>query len=102
LYCDVKKSSSPFFVRGSIQRIALNNSIQQQLKQAQLAEYQIYIEHQIWYDAIDSLARLRSKNPTDATLQTAWQNLLDANGINIQIDSTVSFAGDIQQILTNN
>jgi hypothetical protein len=82
IYCDQKKESFAFYVEGVIQRTNLNATINQKLQTASLSQQVgIYAENSIWHEAITILAQLRQKNPTDASLQAEWQNLLE--GINL-------------------
>jgi hypothetical protein len=77
VYCDAKKSSSPVFVEGGIQRVALSGTIAQRLKTASPQQkVDLYAASGIWYDALTLLADLRLANPADPSLQSSWAKLL--------------------------
>jgi hypothetical protein len=77
VYCDAKKSSSPVFVEGGIQRVALSRAIAHQLTTASPQQkVDLYAAKGIWYDALTLLADLRLANPTDPSYQATWAKLL--------------------------
>lgn len=66
-----------YAVDGWIQRVNLNSTLNQQLKQASPGQQvRLYAANGIWFDALTTLAELRLANPTDAKLLKDWQQLL--------------------------
>jgi hypothetical protein len=74
------------FVTGTIQRIALNPTRLQQIEQASPTQrIMLYQDDNIWYDPLALLFELRRAHPDDASLNTAWREFLQLNGIDIVI-----------------
>jgi hypothetical protein len=90
LYCDRQQSSSPTFVQGWVQRVALTPELENQLQ-----EDIIYAAQQVWYDAIAHLARRRLANPTDTQLENNWNRLLKAKGVNIELPNSEPIVGNV-------
>ncbi|NEQ29000.1 MAG: DUF928 domain-containing protein [Microcoleus sp. SIO2G3] len=95
LYCDRQQSSSPIFVQGWVQRIALTPEIERQLKAAKPREDEVYAANRIWFDAIAHLADLRRTNPTDAALDRGWINLLSAKGVDLALPNQTPIVGGV-------
>ena len=88
LYCQPPEastsdaSSNPSIsVEGWMDRVQPTPKLEEQLKAATEPEYAIYTNHLIWYDALDSLAKLRIAQPTNTKLVDEWTNLLRLKGI---------------------
>lgn len=76
VYCNAE---DPSFVDGWVQRVPGNPSQISPLEQATPQEIvAVYTKDGIWHEAVTSLARLRSKNPEDATLKEEWAKLLQS------------------------
>ena len=95
LYCDPQKSSSPKFVQGWVQRIALDPALESQLKSAAPREDAVYAANRIWYDALDHLANLRLTNPADTRLEDGWNELLKAKGVGLEIPDSEGMVGSV-------
>jgi hypothetical protein len=83
LYCGQKPSSTPVFVEGWVQRIALTSELEKQLKAAITRDYAVYSANGIWYDAVASLATLRLANTQNALLNGEWADLLGSRGVGL-------------------
>ncbi|MCL6753176.1 DUF928 domain-containing protein [Nostoc sp. CCCryo 231-06] len=82
IYCgDVGKTSDNFYVDGFVQRQALTQALDSQLKTAKPREYIAYSANNIWYDTLTNLGQLRRANPQDATINKDWIDLLNAIGL---------------------
>ncbi|MEH2079819.1 MAG: DUF928 domain-containing protein [Nostoc sp.] len=82
IYCgDPEKTSDNFYVDGFVQRQALTETLNSQLKSAKPKEYIVYSANNIWYDAVTNLGQQRRTNPQNATLNQDWVNLLNAVGL---------------------
>lgn len=83
LYCDRDKSSSPIYVRGWVQRVALQPQQQKQLNVATSPRQRIafYAENDIWYSRLTELAKLKQANPQNQILATDWFQLLGNVGL---------------------
>lgn len=96
LYCDADKSSSPVFVQGWVKRVSSNPSIEAQLINNPKASHLVYANHQIWWDALATLAELRMANPTDSNLAQDWNALLNAKGVQLELPSSLPFSGPVK------
>lgn len=74
LNCDAE---SPMYVQGGIERIPLNPNLAKQLASATpTGQADLYIKNNLWYDAVNIIAKLYRTNPTDNNTKSAWINLL--------------------------
>lgn len=82
LLLDKLDRSGNTFVTGWIKRIEPNSEIKQKLGTALPQAYPtIYATNGIWYETLDSLAKLRCTSPNDAVLASNWQSLLQQVGL---------------------
>ena len=73
-----RRGQRPMFVDGWIQRTPIDRALNTQLEQATpTGKVSLYAENGLWYDAIASLANLRTAKPQDAAVTQDWQTLLD-------------------------
>ncbi len=73
---------APALVEGWIQRSAINPTLISQLHKATPRQrIALYAANGIWYNALTTLAELRSANPQDATLSQEWVSLLHSVGL---------------------
>lgn len=79
VYCH---PTTPVFVEGWIERIALDRALAGQLEAATPREQiALYAEQGIWYEAIANLAELRQREPEDPQLLEDWYSLLESVGL---------------------
>ncbi len=77
IYCQESTLESDYsFVDAWIERIPLSTELKTQLETNERAEYQIYRDRQVWYDALTSLGHKLKTNSDDNELKTDWVNLL--------------------------
>ena len=70
------------YVTGWIKRIEPNSELQQKLGTAPRQEQPaIYAKNGIWYEALASLAELRCASPSDSTITSDWESLLQQVGL---------------------
>lgn len=70
-------SETPPYVRGGIERVAINPGLASRLATASpLEQATLYQENDIWYDAITAIARLHRAQPDDPAVSAAWTDLL--------------------------
>lgn len=82
LLLDKVDRSSNRFVTGWIKRIEPNSELRQKLGTASHQAYPaVYANNGIWYEALDSIAKLRCTSPTDSVLASNWQSLLQQVGL---------------------
>ncbi|MBD2387103.1 DUF928 domain-containing protein [Cylindrospermum sp. FACHB-282] len=82
LYCQEADSEAGYFyVDAWIQRVTLTPELQMKLKQNKYPEYTVYIDHNIWYDALTSLGKLVSANPQNNNIKMNWVKLLSSVGL---------------------
>lgn len=69
-------------VDGWVQLTNLNSSLSASIEQAtSLRKVALYAENGIWFDALTTLAELRSSHSKDATLTAEWTSLLKSVGL---------------------
>lgn len=73
----VCNSGQSFDVGGSVKRVSPTSAITN--------DYQSYLDNRIWYDALTNLAERRRQNPQDPTLKQAWVDLLEAEGVGLEM-----------------
>jgi hypothetical protein len=74
-----RNGQRPMFVDGWVQRIEIDNNLSEQIDRATSTEkVSLYANNGLAYDAISTLASLRSTKPQDTGLSQEWQNLLDS------------------------
>lgn len=77
IYCGESIPDSDYsFVDAWIERIPLSPDLKNQLQTTNLADYLIYRDRHIWYDALTSLGQRIKTNPNDNKLKTDWVDLL--------------------------
>ncbi len=99
LYCG-QKSSTPVFVEGWVQRVALTSQLEQQLKTT-TEDYAVYWAGGIWYDAVDRLAKLRLADTKNVLLNREWVELLESRGVGLNQLAQESMVGEVRYYLTN-
>lgn len=79
LTCDSDEPSNNLLTEGWLQRVVLDETVQQQLQSASLRERAaIYAREGVWYDALSTLMMLRQSQPNNAALTKDWQSLLES------------------------
>jgi Domain of Unknown Function (DUF928) len=79
VYCH---PTTPVFVGGWIQRIALDRALESQIEAATPREQiALYAENGIWYEALSNLAEQRQLEPEDPQLIEDWNSLLESVGL---------------------
>lgn len=83
VYCnDPQHLYEPTFIDGLIRREPLERDRQQALAQATPNErFLLYAQERLWYDTLTALAEARRADPTNAQLQSAWEDVLQ--GVNL-------------------
>ncbi|NJM18252.1 MAG: DUF928 domain-containing protein [Richelia sp. RM2_1_2] len=83
LYCKPDKSSIPIYVRGWVQRVALEPLQQKQLIATYSPEqrFAFYIQNDIWYSALTELVKLKQANPKNQMIAKYWLQLLNSVGL---------------------
>lgn len=77
VYCDPAKPSNSVFVKGTIQRVNLDPSLQNRLQEATpIEQAKIYAANGIWFEAFNTLAKLYYTDSNQKSIATAWVNLL--------------------------
>ncbi|TBR59996.1 hypothetical protein B4U84_03595 [Westiellopsis prolifica IICB1] len=78
LYCSKERLLNPIFVRGWVQKIAIQPNLKALLKSDTKSRQHvaIYAENGIWYSALSELAQLRLNEPKNPILLKDWANLL--------------------------
>jgi hypothetical protein len=79
LICNSQDRSKDIPVKGWVQRVSLTQTVDGQLKRLSPRDrLSIYSRYGIWFDALTTLADLRSCHPNDKSLFNSWTNLLEA------------------------
>ncbi|MEN9216949.1 MAG: DUF928 domain-containing protein [Gloeomargarita sp. HHBFW_bins_162] len=80
--CDPKDRTADLYVQGWVQRVAMPDSLQQQLQKAPASEHPyIYASAGLWHETLASLMELRQAQPGNANLQADWMSLLSMEGL---------------------
>ncbi|WP_250123478.1 DUF928 domain-containing protein [Chroococcidiopsis sp. CCMEE 29] len=83
LYCEPQQASTPIFVEGWVQRVALTPTLKSHLLAAKARDYAVYAANGVWYDALTHLSQLRRTNGANAKLDDKWADLLNAKGVGL-------------------
>ena len=78
----VGENEEPFVaLEGWLHRLPLDSNLQHQLATvSQEDRYQVYLQNNLLYDALNHLAQRRMKQPNNSQLATAWNQLLTELG----------------------
>ncbi|MFE1747749.1 DUF928 domain-containing protein [Coleofasciculus sp. H7-2] len=69
-------------VQGEIRRVRLTSELMSQIQNQPLLERAaVYGKNGLWYDTVASLAEARRLEPSEATLASTWQELLNSVGL---------------------
>src|ERR671932_165155 len=114
IYCDPESPSSAVSVRGSVQRVALDSTLDSQLKAAKtpLERAALYANKGIWYEAIttlgEQLSGSQSKDsamvPTSRSsegIAAAWANLLQQVNLGNSASDPIVPCCTAEQVTTN-
>ena len=82
ILCDGQLHPDSPTIEGQIRRVALEPTICDRLKKANLLETAvIYGEAGIWYETVATLAQLKTAQPSDQNLASNWEDLLTSVGL---------------------
>lgn len=82
MICNPSDRLANVFIDGWIERRDPSPSLMNDLKTAEpQAAIELYLNADLWQDAVATLGELRRVNPNDATLAAQWQELLSAAGV---------------------
>lgn len=88
------------FVEGWVQRVALPETLEKQLRQASpLQRYDLLASNGLWYDALDALVKLRQEQPNDTKINTLWTELMTTEGVGLNQLSNLAIAQRSQRNL---
>ncbi|HIK38728.1 MAG: DUF928 domain-containing protein [Geminocystis sp.] len=77
IVCQEGKRGVEATVTGGIQKLATTPELELQLsKLSPLERYELYRDNNLWYDAVDELARLYQDNIDNLVIREKWQSLL--------------------------
>jgi len=80
--CDPTNRKRDLEVEGWILRTGLRSPINEQIQTATLRDrLALYRQHKIWYEALTTLASLRSANPKNSQIAKEWKEFLDSAGL---------------------
>lgn len=90
VFCsDEQEQGEYIFVDAWIERVAATPKLERQLSQQNESSYQIYIENDLWHDAIDSLAKIRQVSPHNSLKKKRWNQLLSNLGLSDLTDKNM-------------
>jgi hypothetical protein len=90
VFCGDEQARSRYiFVDAWIQRVAISPKLKKQLDTANVNHHEILIEHNIWHDAINSLAKIQQTNLDSKTEKAHWNQLLRELNLSDLIDQNV-------------
>ncbi|MGE5658375.1 MAG: DUF928 domain-containing protein [Actinomycetota bacterium] len=77
IHCDTDDPSADIFVAGWVQRVDATPTLVSELQQASPRDrFNLYAQAGLWYEALTTLAELRSSAPNDTALAQKWGELL--------------------------
>lgn len=96
IYCNKQNLSTPVFIQGWIQRIAITPELEKQLQAATSPRQRIaiYAQNGIWYSALTELAKLYLNSPN---FNQDWASLLQDVGLENLIQQPISGEGSVQK-----
>ncbi|QEQ01158.1 DUF928 domain-containing protein [Thermosynechococcus sp. CL-1] len=81
------------FVEGWVQRVALPATLNKQLRQTSPVErYNLLASHGLWYDALETLVKLRQQQPTNPKVNALWTELMTAEEVGLKRLSNLAIA----------
>ncbi len=90
IYCGKPTPDSDYiFVDAWIQRVSLTSELKIQLQITKKADYLIYNDRHIWYDALTNLGKQLKTNPNSDRLKTDWVNLLESIDLSYLSDFSI-------------
>lgn len=70
---------NPIFTRGSIRKVTIDPALSTKIRQAEaLEQVRLYAENGIWFEALSTLAELKTAKPGDAAIALEWESLLQS------------------------
>lgn len=82
LMCDGRLQPDSPMIQGQIQRVALESSLSDRLKNTDALETAaLYGEAGIWYETVATLAQLKTIKSEDPNVASNWQELLNSVGL---------------------
>jgi len=78
LICDPNDSSGNPLIKGEVKRIQTPATLANVRNLPPMQQVELYTQADVWYDAVGTLAALRSDKPNDTTIQAEWSSLLDS------------------------
>lgn len=91
LYCEDSESTIPIYVRGWVQRVALQSQQQKQLSGIKSPRQRIafYANNRIWYSAFTELAKICLSSPRNKSINKNWSQLLSNLGLQDLTDKPI-------------
>lgn len=96
LFCDGEgavpqdsQNEKYIYVDASIERVALSDRLGSQSTKIASRDYITYAENNLWYDAIEHLAKLRLTKPQEQIYQQDWGKLLTASGLSDLVEEPI-------------
>jgi len=75
--CNETNEDPALVLAGWVRRMPLKPDLQNQLATASEQEkYQVYLQENLYYDALNNLVQLRMSEPNNPQLETAWNQIL--------------------------
>jgi hypothetical protein len=80
--CDSLEKSTNILMEGEIKRVEPNPTLAARLQQATPEErVTLYVEENLWYNAVATLVELGRSRPNDPNLAAIWDKLLTSQGL---------------------
>jgi len=79
IYCEAQKPIPSLRVEGVVRRVKLNEELAKKINAAKPREQvKLYAEQGIWFNAVNTLTKLREKEPENKELNESWKSLLES------------------------
>jgi len=90
--CNEDDRSRNTFVEGLVQRVPPTATLVSRLEQVEPRDRLfLYVNAGLWYEALTTLAQLRTQDPTDTSLQADWETLLDSANLDGVADAPLLY-----------
>ncbi|MEB3215865.1 MAG: DUF928 domain-containing protein [Nostocales cyanobacterium 94392] len=82
IYCETQKPIPSLRVEGVVRRVNLSDEVTKKINQATpIKQVELYAAAGMWFDALNTLAKLRQHQPQNQQLVENWQSLLESIGL---------------------
>lgn len=90
IVCNPDNRSEDIIVEGGIRWVEIDPALANQIHQTSpLEKVDLYLKAGLWFDAMSTLAQLRSHDSTDPAVSEAWSELLESADLGVLVQEPV-------------